>query len=277
MSPLPHATAAIAASRLACSSRPERRGGIGAKWADLVEELDRWGEEGRVATLWWRDDDAIAATRRLDDLLRLATDIPLALAVIPALARPELAAAVAGRKQVAVLQHGWLHANRAADGKKSEYPASRPFYRVERELAAGKARLAALFGGRALPVLVPPWNRLAAELLPLLPRLGIAGLSAMFRPDATVRPPGLAAIDVHVDLVAWKGDRGFIGEAAALGALAGHLQAARLGAGRIRPPIGILTHHLVTDAATTAFVEQLIAVTKTHPAVRWIPVAELLP
>jgi hypothetical protein len=74
-----------------------------ANWADLAAELDRWEKAGRVADLWWRDDDAVAATPQLDALLHLAGEVPVALAVIPALARPELAEAVRGRPGVALL------------------------------------------------------------------------------------------------------------------------------------------------------------------------------
>src|SRR5579862_10004652 len=96
-----------------------------AEWSDLVDELDRWGLAGCAANLWWRDDDAVAPTPQLDELLRLSDEVPIALAVIPALARPELANAFDGRPHVAVLQHGWQHANRAGHGKKSEYPEAR--------------------------------------------------------------------------------------------------------------------------------------------------------
>ncbi len=247
-----------------------------AEWPDLVDELDRWGEAGRVAALWWRDDDAVAATPQLDGLLRLAGEVPIALAVIPALARPELAAALPSTPRVAVLQHGWQHANRAGHGKKSEYPEGRSAAVVGEEIAAGRARLTALFGPSALPVLVPPWNRIAHELLPLLSEQGIAGLSAMATRCGAPLPPGLAAIDVHVDLVAWRGGRGFIGTVAALGGLVGHLRAARLGAGAAARPIGILTHHLIMDGATAAFVDRLIALTGAHEAARWTAAAELL-
>jgi hypothetical protein len=132
-------------------------------WSDLTAELDAWGAAGRTAGLWWRDDDATTATPQLSELLGLATAaavaVPLALAVVPALVRAELAEALAGRPQVAVLQHGWQHINRAArDGKKSEYPPERPAGAVDAEIVAGRARLEALFGPRALPVFVPPTN-----------------------------------------------------------------------------------------------------------------------
>ncbi|HZU89888.1 MAG TPA: hypothetical protein VE993_11575, partial [Stellaceae bacterium] len=62
-----------------------------ASWPELCGELDRWGAAGRVATLWWRDDDATAPNDRLDRLLAIAGEAPVTLAVIPALAAPELA------------------------------------------------------------------------------------------------------------------------------------------------------------------------------------------
>ena len=247
-----------------------------AEWPDLVGELDRWGEAGRVATLWWRDDDAAATTPQLDNLLHLAGEVPLALAVIPAPAGPELTAALPNRPGIAVLQHGWRHANHAGQGKKSEYPEGRPAAAVGEEIAAGRARLTAWFGPRALPVLVPPWNRFASEFLPLLPEHGIAGLSTMASRCGAPLPPGLAAIDVHVDLVAWRGGRGFIGRAAALGGLVGHLRATRLTKVATARPIGILTHHLIMDGATAAFLDRLIAQTAAHAAARWATVAELL-
>lgn len=254
---------------------------MAAEWPDLVDELDRWGEAGRVARLWWRDDDAATPTPQLSDLIRLAGEVPLALAVIPALAQPELATALEGRPQIAVLQHGWQHANRAKDGKKSEYPNGLPPSIVAAEIGAGRARLKALFGARALAVLVPPWNRFAGEFLPLLPPNGIAAISTMVSPSGAAVPPGfvvsgLVAIDVHVDLVAWQGNRGFIGTAAALGGLVGHLRATRLGAADSAGPIGILTHHLVMDDPTAAFLERLTALIGTHAGARWAAAAEIV-
>ena len=247
-----------------------------AEWADLVAELDRWGEAGQVATLWWRDDDAVAATPELDALLRLAGEVPLALAVIPADARPDLAVALAAFPQVTVLQHGWRHANHAANGKKSEFPPGRPAADVAAELAEGHARLVGLFGRRALPVFVPPWNRFAAEFLPLLGAAGIAGLSAMAGREAPALPRGLARIDTHVDLVAWKQDRGFIGAPAALAGLVGQLRVRRLGGGDPASAIGILTHHLVMDRATAGFLDRLIALVDEHGAACWVTGGELL-
>jgi hypothetical protein len=247
-----------------------------ADWPDLAAEFDRWGEEGRIARLWWRDDDATAATPSLDRLLHLAEGVPLALAVIPALARPELAGALRRAPLAMVVQHGWRHRNHAAaDKKKSEYPPGRQAARVSAELAAGRARLAASFGERALPIFVPPWNRFASDLLPLLAASGIRGLSTM----ASTEPPpdaGVATIDAHVDLVSWRSGRGFIGTAAALGGMIAGLRAIRTGRSAA-PALGILTHHAVMDAAAAAFLDRLTAAVAALPAARWASPAELMP
>src|SRR5207302_676611 len=82
-------------------------------------------EAAKVATLWWRDDDAVAPTARLSRLLSIASGVPVSLAVIPADAEPELARWLshyllsAPKASVVVLQHGWRHLNRSGIGKKS--------------------------------------------------------------------------------------------------------------------------------------------------------------
>jgi peptidoglycan/xylan/chitin deacetylase (PgdA/CDA1 family) len=239
-----------------------------ANWPDLVSELDRWEEAGQVATLWWRDDDAVAMTPALERLLSLAGPTPLALAVIPRMAEKPLADALRGRSTVAVLQHGWSHANHVGTGRKSEFPAERPAAAVEADLAAGRERLEDLFGEVAA-VLAPPWNRFAPEFETLLPQAGIAALSTMGS-----RARGAAArVDVHADLVAWKAGRGFVGTGAALGAVVGEL---RRRLGDSAGPTGILTHHLIMDDATAGCVAELAAVVAGHRAARWVDIREVV-
>jgi hypothetical protein len=245
-------------------------------WADLAAELDRWGAAGHRATLWWRDDDAVTATPQLFGLLRLAEPVPLALAVIPGFARPELADAFERRTKVVVLQHGWRHIDRsAAGGKKSEYPAGRLAEAVGAEIDAGKARLQTLFGKRAVSVFVPPWNRMADVFLTLLPTHGIAAVSALAGRRDPATPTGLGRIDVDLDLVDWRNTRGFVGEAAALGRLIGCLEMRRA-AGLAERPIGLLTHHLIMDQATAVFLARLIDVVAVHPAAHWAAATDLL-
>jgi hypothetical protein len=340
-----------------------------ADWADLESELDAWGGSGRVATLWWRDDDAVQATPALARLLALADGVPLALAIIPGRlgerAVPELARLIDASERVSVLQHGWMHINHAAPGdKKAEFGADRPIGLMLTELTTGWRRLVDRFGRRALPVLTPPWNRIAATLAPLLRETGYVGLSAAGPRRRAVSGPGLrkvasivpqlrhpldfppphagpstnaqegrvgdcaaadprsmseiiaepqlppppsspasggggylgyrlsgstprdvavksdlVEIDTHVDLVAWSAGRGFVGEPTALGRLVGHLRARRIGeveSIEVNPgePTGLLTHHLIQDAATDAFLKRLLALTRRHPAARWVAAPE---
>ena len=55
-------------------------------WDALARELDAWGEAGAVATLWWRDDDAVADTPTLRRLLSLAAATVLAATVLAVMA-----------------------------------------------------------------------------------------------------------------------------------------------------------------------------------------------
>ncbi|HEY1259765.1 MAG TPA: polysaccharide deacetylase family protein [Stellaceae bacterium] len=245
-----------------------------AGWRDLEEELELWEETGRVATLWWRDDDATVASGPLDRLLALADGVPLALAVIPATAEAGLAWRLARTPLVALLQHGWCHLDHATDRKKSEFPPGRPSDAVAADLVAGRARLGELFGATSLAVLAPPWNRFDDGFLPLLADCGIGAISRV-KPRPTAWPvPGVLAVNVHVDLVAWRGDRGFIGEEAALGGIVEHLRGRRLDRFDCDEPTGILTHHLVQDERTAAFLARLLAMTRGHRAARWLDARE---
>jgi hypothetical protein len=248
-----------------------------AGWPGLAQELDGWGEAGRVATLWWRDDDAAMASAELDRLLAVAGGVPVALAVIPALADGGLAArlAPAAGAAPAVLQHGWRHADHAAGRRKSEFPPERSPAAAAADLCAGRARLAALFGASALAVLAPPWNRFDSRFLPLLGACGIAAISQAGPRHRAWPLPGVFAANVHVDLVAWNGGRGFVGEGAALDLLVGHLRGRRLGLCDSAEPTGIMTHHRVQDGAAEAFLDRLLALTLAHPAARWLAAGEV--
>jgi hypothetical protein len=245
-------------------------------WSELTGELDRWADAGLEASLWWRDDDAVTPTERLDRLLELAGGAPLALAVIPAEARRPLAAWLDLYPRVSVLHHGWSHRNRAAPGKKSEYPAERHPVEVADELDEGRRHLRALFGARAAAVFVPPWNRFAERFAPLLAEAGFAAISQI-APRRWWPASGLGVLDVHVDVVDWRGGRGFIGTDVALALLVGELRARRRGFADAAAPIGLLTHHLVMDGATEDFLGRLGEVVALHPAARWAGMSELVP
>jgi hypothetical protein len=250
-------------------------------WSDLINELDCWKEARRVATLWWRDDDAAGPSSQLDRLLSISGEIPVSLAVIPAEADAGFAAWLAHPSRshqttrLAVLQHGWRHKNHAVNGKKSEFPSERRRRAVASDLAAGRTKLAALFEVRALPVLVPPWNRFDCSFLPLLPACGLGAISRIQSRRSARAAPGIVAANVHVDLVAWVGARRFIGERVALAGLIGHLRTRRLAEVDAEEPTGILTHHLVQDEATDTFLRRLAANTGAHRAACWLDATEV--
>ena len=243
-----------------------------AAWQPLSDELDLWAAAGRTATLWWRDDDAADATPQLERLLALAaaTSVPLALAVVPYQLVPSMVARLAVCEHVSVLQHGWRHANHAGKGEGGwELGDHRPLAEVLEELAAGRERLAAAFGGRFLPVLAPPWNHIAPRVVQSLPGAGFIGLST-FRARASAAPaPGLAQVNGHCDPITWKGGARFAGTAKALADLTGHLYARRTAAADPEEPTGLVTHHLALDEPAWAFVAELLRRTTAHPAARW--------
>lgn len=227
-------------------------------WRELEQELSR-----RPVPFWWRDDDAMEASPALERLLDLSgrRRVPLALAVVPEGAQPGLFRMLHAR--VTVLQHGTDHRNRAEPGgKKTEYPQGEPVDAALARISAGMERLRGAAGKNLLPVLAPPWNRIGNDLVKELPSIGITGLST-YGARASAEPvPGLRQVNTHVDIVAWRRGRRFIGEEAAFASLARALSRDE--------PIGWLTHHAVHDEAAWDFLERLFTV----KGVRWLSAAE---
>ena len=247
-------------------------------WAEVGRELDEWSSQGRRATLWWRDDDAIAGTPALERLLSTgaAADLAVFLAVIPGPADESLADRIRGLPGVPVLQHGFDHANHAPAGeKRAEFGAGRPFPQALDELARGRQLLSELLPGQLRPVLVPPWNRIDSGLLTRLTDLGFEAVST-FGPRRARRPaPGLHQTNTHIDIVDWRGTRGFIGAGAALGQALDHLSARRLGTIDPAEPTGLLTHHLSHDEACWDFLAELFERLGRHPGAVWLGAEEV--
>jgi hypothetical protein len=247
-------------------------------WRPLDEELAHWRDAGRVAELWWRDDDAVEPTTALDRLLALhrQTAAPLALAVVPARANEALAERLAGETGVDVLQHGYAHANHAApEDKKIELGPERPAMMVLGELGTGWLALERLFGSgteRLLSVLVPPWNRIAPALVPTLPEIGFTGIST-FGPRPRARPVrGLLQVNTHVDLIDWRGNRRFVGAETALHKMAASLTQSRIDSGE---PVGLLSHHLEMDEGAWEFLKSLLGKAISTPDMTLKPARSL--
>jgi len=257
-----------------------RRPPLTQAWQALVAELDRWAAMGRMASLWWRDDDAAAPGPLLDTLLALGQGVAVpALAVVPdphdrAADLAGLAAALP--PDVPVLQHGARHQDRAPGGeKKCEFPTTVAAETIRRDIADGAARLHAAFGGRLHRVFVPPWNRLPDRTHTVLADLGFGALSAFAgRPDRprTARFAGIDRVDTHVDITDWHRSGGPVTHEtdailAGLTAWLGRSRAARDPS--VSVAIGLLTHHLVLDDEGARFIERLVSTVAAHPGGRW--------
>ena len=232
-------------------------------WGRFVDELARRRDAGRPVQCWWRDDDAGAVLPPVKQLLELSRKkkIPLALAVVPEAAEPELFRLL--HAGVSVIQHGTDHRNRAAPGeKKTEYPAGETIEAALARVSDGFGRLRTFAGARFVPVLAPPWNRVRKDLLKKLPAIGLRGLSTYGARARAEPAPNLRQVNTHIDIVAWRERKQFIGESAALA------RAMQSMAGE--EPVGWLTHHAVHDAAAWEFLERLFTVRD----IRWVSAAE---
>jgi hypothetical protein len=236
----------------------------------FFDEISRWRDTGRQVEFWWRDDDAARPDRALSRLIDLAHGLamPLALAAVPLLAEMEVFAGLG--PWATVLQHGTDHVNRALPGgKKTEFAANEPPAEAIDRLVAARQRLESLAGKRFLPVLAPPWNRVPKHFAPHLAAAGYGGLSQYGARKQAEPAAGLRQVNTHVDVIAWRADRAFIGEDLALGAATRHLMAKRTAEADPREPTGWLTHHAVHDEPTWSFLERLFESTRDLPAVAW--------
>jgi hypothetical protein len=203
----------------------------------------------------------VALTPALGRLLSLVQDnnVPLALAVIPDLAEPDLFTRLG--EGVSVLQHGCDHRNRAAPGeKKTEFPAHEGIAEALDRLRLAHQRLISMGGSKVLPVVAPPWNRMRRELAAALPSIGITGLSSYGKEEPI---PGVRQVNTHVDIVAWKDAKRFIGDEEAVRLAMTHVLNDQ--------PLGWLTHDAVHDSDAWRFLERLFALRGP----RWARASEL--
>lgn len=245
--------------------------------AALRARLDAARDAGVTIDLWWRDDDAIAPSDALDTVLATADrfDVPIALAVIPEPATPELGTRLeTASGDVTVLQHGFAHRNYAPQGEKaSELGIHRPAGLVLDELLHGRRKLETLFGHRFLPVLTPPWNRICDEVALRRDEIGLTGLSTF----AVMHADDPDCVNTHIDVIDWKGGRRFAGHAKMTAIVTEEIdQRIKPTGGRTgREPLGLLTHHLDHDDDAWAFLDTFLSVAVDHSAVRWPAVGSL--
>lgn len=237
----------------------------------LVAALDECGRRGITADLWLRDDDAVEPTPALDTLLDLCGSFsaPVTLAVIPEMTTDRLARHLDASNIAEIAVHGWSHTNYAGEKeKKQELGAHRDLSIVLDELQSGLEKLHDLHGGRLVPMLVPPWNRIDASIVEGLTGLGYGALS-VFGPEKNTLPP---CLNTHVDVIDWHGSRGGRDDDILFAETAARILTTAEGGGAT----GVLTHHLVHDDNVWRFLRRLFEVTAGHPAARWRSSADLV-
>lgn len=231
-------------------------------WAPVGAALERAAAGGRTVEIWLRDDDAVTATGALERLARLASDaeMPVLLAVIPGSADRHLARFVATEPLLTPTQHGFTHTNHAGlDARACELGGQRAPAVVLDDLVRGRERMRDLFHGAHTDILVPPWNRIAPELLPHLPSLGFGALSTFA--DLHAGTAGLDVVNCHLDIIDWRNGRVGHRENKLVGRLAILIDSGA--------PVGLLTHHLAHDAAAWQFLERALPYLAARPEVRF--------
>ncbi|WP_112663153.1 glycosyltransferase [Microvirga flavescens] len=230
-------------------------------WSPVENALRHTRASNIEPLFWWRDDDAVAHTSQLDRLLSLSTRYAtgIALASIPGKIEPSFVERVKGEQGVDILVHGLTHRSHAPAGeKKAEFGEHRPLEFMKRDVLEGLRLTRQAFGAKALPVFVPPWNRISPSLVQSLGQLGFRGLST-FRDRTRPEPaPGLLQINTHIDPIDWHGTRSLIEPDALIATLAAAIMRRSQGAADAEEPIGLLTHHLVHDEAVWTFCERLL-------------------
>lgn len=247
---------------------------MSSTWKDLERCLEERNRDAAPLRFWLRDDDAISDTGPLRALGAWAErhETEILLAVVPEPAEASLTTALGEMPALRACLHGWAHKNHAPpDQKKQELGDHRPTDLVCEELSRGWTRLLQFAADTALPVLVPPWNRMAAAVVDQLPELGLQGISVFAEAFTRDAPDTLKVRNCHLDIVDWRGTRGGRNHAGMIEELIGHVNSRA----KAEQPIGVLTHHLVHDEAAWSFLGDLGKCVHDHPDARWAGPSEI--
>lgn len=245
-------------------------------WALLRRETRLWQRLGHRPVLWWRDDDARHDTPSLDRLLTLSRRYrcPLTIAVIPAGSHEGLRTRLGRHPQVAIAQHGVTHTNLQPPHTACDEfrPGTAPDA-IAASIRSGADRLQRHFD-HPVALFVPAWNRMSPELIEGIARTDIPCISGRGGMRQTGRE--LDRLDVHLDLLRWRGGPRFRGEERFLRNVRQALRLRRR-AGLWTEPLGLLTHHLDHDEGAWRFLEQFLRTTTGEALFDWTCVTRLLP
>jgi hypothetical protein len=137
------------------------------------------------------------------------------------------------------------------------------------EVAESLTILKSRFGATLCPMFVPPWNRITPDLIAELPAIGYAALSTFTPRDTANAAPGLIRINSHLDPIAWHDGKSLVDPNTLIAQVTRQLADRRTGIADNDEPYGILTHHLVHDAAIWTFTKHLISRLMRGPAIAW--------
>lgn len=242
-------------------------------WDRVRAELDLWASEKRTAAFWWRDDDATDVSRELTAMLALAQahGVTIGVSAIPAKLTRRLVSYLSREAHAQVLVHGFAHLSHARPGQaKREFGGTRSLADMTGDLAEGLRLARAAFGVKALPVLVPPWNRIHPQAIAALPGLGYRAVST-WKPRPSPQPvPGLVQVNTHLDVIDWRHGKALKDERLIAALLLRKLRWRRERRARAAEPLGLLTHHAYWTQAKERIVARLLDVTLGHAAVRWL-------
>lgn len=241
-------------------------------WRNLTVELEIWQRQGLTLPLWWRDDDAISTTPQLDRLSAMSDQlgVPVHLAIIPRDVKDVLVEYAAAHSKIIPVVHGWAHLNYAPpDEKKSEFRLHRDMAEITQDIRSGMSRMRALFGDRLCPMFVPPWNRIAPEVVQELPTAGYRILSTATPRSKTQAAPGMIQVNTHLDPIDWRGSRGLADAETLIAKTTQLLRDRREGGADNAEPFGVLTHHLVHDEDIWAFTHDLLNRLLDGPGFVW--------
>ena len=222
--------------------------------------------------LFLRDDDVEEdeeTQRHLIDI-SLSRGVPLNLEVIPGrLTKATIRLLKEHKRSYAPLlelhQHGWMHVNHEANGRKCEFGPSRTREQQLADIAQGKTLLEEAFQSYFFPAFTPPWNRCTEATFAALDELGFAVLSRDRDPEnpdsEDVTTHHFREIPITLDLFRWR-------DGARLKSPDDIIRAIISQIGR-NDRIGIMLHHKVMDADAFGFLDRLLAELRRYPFVHF--------
>jgi hypothetical protein len=243
----------------------------------LHAAIEEWKNAWGTAPFFLRDDDAARVTPRLQRLLGICreTKVQVMLSVIPGRLQPDLIEAMMDCEHAVPVQHGYQHESHSTvEGVKSEFPDEEALELQLDRTKKGFDGMAAAFGDRFMPILVPPWNNISQQLAANLADTGIAGLSCSGRRGSAV------AYKIKV-FNSWVSLNNFAMLEAPFDPsiiVDKYVRAIRNRMGRTQDrlePIGLTTHHLVTSEAQFRFLQGLIE-TVQDAGGQWLSPQELM-